>query len=72
MVSDPFAASYATLRHGTVARTVAVTDDMNVDVDADDLVLGVEVIGNEDWQAAFVNLAMSGRLAIPRRKSTDA
>ncbi len=70
-MADVTAPAYVTLRKGTVARTVAVNDSINVDVDADDLILGVETLSGENWQDALVSLAMAGRLAIPRRKSSD-
>ena len=58
---------YTHLREGAVARTVEVTGSIMVDVDANDRILGVETLDGEDWQAALVTLAMTGRLAIPRK-----
>ena len=60
-------AAYARLREGTVARTVEVSDSVMVDVDENDLILGVETLDNSRWQDALASLAMAGRLAIPRK-----
>lgn len=57
--------AYAHLRSGTVARTVEVSDDVMIDVDSEDRVLGIETLGGEDWRDALASLAMAGRLAIP-------
>ena len=57
---------YTRLRTGAVARTVEVTNSIMVDVDAEDRILGVETLNGEDWQAALVTLAMTGRLTVPR------
>jgi uncharacterized protein YuzE len=58
---DPVAgASYTYLLEGNVSRTVAVSESLNVDVGADGRLLGVEVIGDGDWTAALVTLAMRG------------
>jgi len=67
---DPEAgASYATLAPGGippggVARTVEVSDSINVDLDEDGTVLGVEVIGEGNWVDGLVALAMTGRLRV--------
>jgi hypothetical protein len=64
------APAYARLREGRVARTVEVSDSVMVDVDDNDLILGVETLGGEDWHGALASLAMAGRLAIPKREVT--
>jgi hypothetical protein len=68
MPPDTYAqVGYTHLRDGVPARTVEVTSSVNVDVDAEDHILGVETLGGADWRDALVTLAMSGRLAVPRR-----
>lgn len=62
---DPVAgASYTYLFDGEVARTIEVSDSMNVDVDTEGRPLGVEVIGDGDWTDGLVALAMTGRLRV--------
>lgn len=56
--------AYERLREGAVARTVTVSDDVMVDVDEHDLVLGVETLGGSDWRDALADLARAGRLAV--------
>lgn len=60
----PVFAAYTTLRPGSVARTVEVNDGLNVDVDSEGRVLGVEVIGEGDWRDALAFLAAQGRLRV--------
>ena len=60
-------ATYAYLRSGEVARTIEVNPDIMVDLDAQDRILGVEVLGGTDWEAGLTTLAMTGRLTIPKR-----
>jgi uncharacterized protein YuzE len=67
-VNTSSAVGYARLREGTVARTVQVTDSLLVDLDGNDRILGVETLSGEDWREALVNLAMTGRLAVPDRQ----
>jgi uncharacterized protein YuzE len=51
------------LPEGTpVARTVTVSDDVMVDVDAEGKPIGVEVLDGADWTAALVTLAMRVRV----------
>lgn len=59
--------AYASLREGTVTRTVQVTDSILVDLDDRDRILGVETLSGEDWTSVLATLAMTGRLAIPDR-----
>jgi uncharacterized protein YuzE len=59
--------AYARIREGVVARTVEVSDTVNVDVDDRDLILGVELLDGGDWRDALASLAMEGRLAVPRK-----
>lgn len=67
--TDPQAgASYAYLFKGEIACTVEARDDINVDVDADRTVLGVEVIGSACWTDGLVALAMAGRLRVAPRE----
>ena len=62
---DPEAgASYAYLFAGEIASTVEAREDINVDIDADRTVLGVEVIGDACWTDGLVALAMAGRLRV--------
>jgi uncharacterized protein YuzE len=62
---DPEAgASYATLARGKIARTVEATESINVDVDVDGKVLGIEVIGEGNWVDGLAALAMTGRLRV--------
>jgi uncharacterized protein YuzE len=70
-------ALYATLRKGQHARTIEVTDSVMVDVDAEDHVLGIEMLSDTDWPGVLVNLAMVGRLiyqdpAIPPLATPDS
>lgn len=67
-VSTSSAVGYVHLREGCVARTVQVTESLLVDLDENDRVLGVETLSGEDWREALVNLAMTGRLAVPDRQ----
>jgi uncharacterized protein YuzE len=60
--------SYARLREGQIARTVQATESLLVDLDGNDRILGVETLNGEDWCDALVNLAMTGRLAVPDRQ----
>jgi uncharacterized protein YuzE len=55
---------YVRLREGQVARTACVSDDVMVDTDSDDRVLGVEVLDGSDWRDALAALAREGRLAV--------
>ena len=65
MKCDPQAgASYAYLFKGDIASTVEAREDILVDIDADQTVLGVEVIGGADWTDGLVALAMAGRLRV--------
>ncbi len=64
-------ALYARLRQGTVARTVAVSDSVNVDVDSQGRVLGIELLDGTDWPGVLVTLAMAGRLVL-RAPGLDA
>jgi uncharacterized protein YuzE len=66
-----YTAGYAYLfgdhEDGCAKRTIEVGDDMNVDLDSQDRVIGVEMLGdNQDCGAALVALAMQGRLTVPR------
>jgi len=63
----PVAPAYARLREGTVARTVSVSEGINIDLDDRDRILGIETLGGEDWRDGLVTLAMAGRLAVPER-----
>jgi uncharacterized protein YuzE len=66
-VTDPVTgAAYATLSKAKVARTVEVNVSVMIDVDADDLIIGVETLDGSDWRDALATLAIQGRLAIPR------
>ena len=47
-----------------VARTVEVSDDVMVDVDADGRPVGVETLDGSDWASALASLAMRGRVRI--------
>jgi len=47
-----------------VARTVEVTDDVMVDVDAEGCPVGIETLDGSAWQDALVTLAMRGRVRI--------
>jgi uncharacterized protein YuzE len=47
-----------------VARTVTVSDDVMVDVDAEGRPIGVEMLDGGDWTGALATLAMRGRLRI--------
>jgi hypothetical protein len=50
---------------GCAKRTVEVTRDMAVDLDDQDRIIGVEMLGgNQDWTAALASLAMQGRLTV--------
>lgn len=60
-------AAYTNLRDGIVARTVVVAEDIMIDVDAKDHILGVETLSDVDWRDGLVILAMAGRLTIPKR-----
>ena len=52
---------------GCAERTIEVNDDMDVDLDDQDRVIGVEMLGdNQDCGAALVSLAMQGKLRVPR------
>jgi hypothetical protein len=61
------APAYERLREGAVARTIEVSGSAMVDVDGDDLVLGVETLDGGDWRDALADLARAGRLAVPRK-----
>jgi uncharacterized protein YuzE len=68
-VGEPVNASYACLfgahEPGCAVRTVEAGDDMHVDLDAQDRVIGVETFGDDlDWTQALVRLAMAGRLTV--------
>ena len=53
---------------GCAKRTVEVNRDMAVDLDDQDRIIGVEMLGkNQDCGAALTALAMQGRLTVPRR-----
>jgi uncharacterized protein YuzE len=65
-------ASYATLWPGDIARTVEVTEDLMVDVDADGCPLGIEVLGGTGWTQALVTLALQGRLRVQGRADGQA
>lgn len=70
-------ASYAYLfgdrAPGCAARTVEVSEDLFVDLDSQDRVIGVETLGKSlDWTQALVKLAMTGRLTVPREGSRPA
>jgi uncharacterized protein YuzE len=71
MAATQAAVGYAHLRKGSVARTVQVTDSLLVDLDERDRILGVETLNGEDWRDALVNLAMTGRLAVPDRQTVS-
>ncbi len=60
-------AAYARLHEGTIARTVQVTEDILVDLDDGDRILGVETFGDVDWRNGLATLAMTGRLTVPER-----
>ena len=50
---------------GCAKRTIEVNEDMYVDLDAEDRIIGVEMLGdNQDWTGALAALAMMGRLAV--------
>ena len=66
-MTHPPAVGYARLREGTVARTVQVSEDLLADLDGNDRILGIEMLGAQDWTGALVMLAMAGRLAVPGR-----
>ena len=52
---------------GCAVRTLEIGPDMHVDLDAQDRIIGVEMLGeNQDWTAALTALAMQGRLTVPR------
>ena len=53
---------------GGVSRTVEAAEGINVDLDADGRVLGIEVIGDGDWTDGLVALAMTGRLRVAPRE----
>jgi uncharacterized protein YuzE len=58
-------ASYAhLLPERKVARTIEVSDDVMVDVDAGGCPVGVETLDGSDWRDALVTLAMRGRVRI--------
>lgn len=62
---DPQAgASYAYLFPGKIASTVEARSDINVDINADRTILGVEVLGDADWTDGLAALAMAGRLRV--------
>lgn len=59
---------YVHLRRGiVVARTIAVSPSVNVDLNDNDRVTGIEVLDGTDWAAALVKLAIAGRLAVVER-----
>lgn len=47
-----------------VARTIEVSDSVMVDVDAEGRPIGVETLGDADWQSALASLAMRGKVRI--------
>jgi hypothetical protein len=52
---------------GCAKRTVEVNRDMAVDLDAEDRIIGVEMLGtNQDCGTALVALAMQGKLQVPK------
>jgi uncharacterized protein YuzE len=53
---------------GCARRTIEVTGDLRVDLDDQDRIIGVEMLGgNQDWTAALAALAMQGRLTVRRQ-----
>lgn len=55
---------------GCAKRTVEVNDSMLIDLDGEDRVIGVEMLGdNQDCGAALISLAMQGKLQVRCRES---
>ena len=49
---------------GGVARTVEAADDIDVDLDSEGRVLGVEIHADVDWRDGLAALAAAGQLAV--------
>jgi Protein of unknown function (DUF2283) len=67
----PVLTSYVYFRNADVARTVEVNESATVDVDAEDRVIGVEIVGDDNWGGVLAVLAMQGRLVIPKPVKED-
>lgn len=59
---DPVAkAGYLGIRHGQVARTVCLDDEVNLDLDTEDRMIGVERIGGPINEATLIKALRAAR-----------